>query len=324
MKKLLQTISLFTFIISAASAQDAIEYQKPPQAIADLLLAKPTPSIRIDSKAEWMLLSERNSYPTVEELGQPENRIAGLRLNPNNFSQSRQLFINSLSLKNLKTNQNFAIIGLPKSPLISSISWSPSEKKIAFLQTESDRVDLYVIDLANKKASKINQKPLNNIMGNAYLWVDDQTILYKSIIHAALGAPKKPITPKGPTIQQNIGKAAPRPTYQDLIKSPYDEQLFEYYAQAQLILSKNGQEKGLGKSDMFSGLSLSPDKNYVLTRTMKKPFSYVVTAYGFPTTVGIMDMSGKMSLLVTIIRKMFQGTLNGGMMKRLPLFGLCH
>ena len=60
MKKLLQTISLFTFIISAASAQDAIEYQKPPQAIADLLLAKPTPSIRIDSKAEWMLLSERN------------------------------------------------------------------------------------------------------------------------------------------------------------------------------------------------------------------------------------------------------------------------
>ena len=293
MKTSLRIISLFLFVMSAASAQDAIEYQKPPQAIADLLLAKPTPSIRIDSKAEWMLLSERNSYPTVEELGQPENRIAGLRLNPNNFSQSRQLFINSLSLKNLKTNQSFAIIGLPKSPLISSISWSPSEKKIAFLQTESDRVDLYVIDLANKKASKINQKPLNNIMGNAYLWVDDQTILYKSIIHAASGAPKKPITPKGPTIQQNIGKAAPRPTYQDLIKSPYDEQLFEYYAQAQLILSKNGQEKGLGKSDMYSGLSLSPDKNYVLTRTMKKPFSYVVTAYGFPTTVGIMDMSGK-------------------------------
>ena len=107
MKKLIQTISLFIFVISAASAQDAIEYQKPPQAIADLLLAKPTPSIRIDSKAEWMLLSERNSYPTVEELGQPESRIAGLRLNPNNFSQSRQIFINSLSLKNLKTNQNF-------------------------------------------------------------------------------------------------------------------------------------------------------------------------------------------------------------------------
>ena len=86
MKTSLRIISLVLFVVSAASAQDAMEYQKPPQAIADLLLAKPTPSIRIDSKAEWMLLSERNSYPTVEELGQPENRIAGLRLNPNNFS----------------------------------------------------------------------------------------------------------------------------------------------------------------------------------------------------------------------------------------------
>lgn len=114
MKIFFQYTLLFIFVFVSASAQDAIEYQKPPQAIADLLLAKPTPSVRIDSKAEWMLLSERNTYPTVEELGQPENRIAGLRLNPNNFSQSRQIFINSLSLKNLKTNQIFPFWACPK------------------------------------------------------------------------------------------------------------------------------------------------------------------------------------------------------------------
>jgi hypothetical protein len=65
MKTSLRIISLLLFVVSAASAQDAIEYQKPPQAIADLLLAKPTPSIRIDSKADWILFSQRNSYPTV-------------------------------------------------------------------------------------------------------------------------------------------------------------------------------------------------------------------------------------------------------------------
>jgi hypothetical protein len=94
-------------------AQDAVGYQTPPKEIADLLLAKPTPSVRVDSKAEWMLLSERNSYPTVEELGQPENRIAGMRLNPNNFSPSRQAFINNFRLKNIKTDQEFAVAGLP-------------------------------------------------------------------------------------------------------------------------------------------------------------------------------------------------------------------
>ena len=85
-------------------AQDAVGYQTPPKDIADLLLAKPTPSVSVDSKGEWMLLSERNSYPSVEELGQPEIRVAGLRLNPNNFSPSRQTYINDFSLKNIQTN----------------------------------------------------------------------------------------------------------------------------------------------------------------------------------------------------------------------------
>ena len=89
------------FAFGFLQAQDAVGYQTPPKDIADLLLAKPTPIVRIDSKAEWMLVSERNSYPTVEELGQPENRIAGLRLNPNNFSPSRQTFINNFRLNNI-------------------------------------------------------------------------------------------------------------------------------------------------------------------------------------------------------------------------------
>src|SRR6478609_3139230 len=94
---------------AAAFAQDAVNYQMPPKAIADLLLAKPTPGVSIDSKATWMLLSERNSYPSVEELAMPEYRIAGMRINPNNYSPSRQTFINSFSLKNVKSGKIVAV-----------------------------------------------------------------------------------------------------------------------------------------------------------------------------------------------------------------------
>lgn len=76
-------------------AQETGAYKVPPKEIADMLLAKPTPAVRVDSKGTWMLLSERNSYPGVEELGQPELKVAGLRLNPNNFAPSRQSFVNS-------------------------------------------------------------------------------------------------------------------------------------------------------------------------------------------------------------------------------------
>ena len=86
----MKKIILLALMLSGSSwflkAQDAVSYQAPPKVIADLLLAAPTPSVSVDGSATWMLLSGRNSYPTVEELGQPEIRVAGLRLNPNNFS----------------------------------------------------------------------------------------------------------------------------------------------------------------------------------------------------------------------------------------------
>ena len=195
-------------------AQDAVSYQTPPKDIVDLLLAKPTPAVRIDSKAEWMLLSERNSYPTVEELGQPENRIAGLRLNPNNFSPSRQAFINNFTLKNIKIDKEYPVTGLPANLLAGNTTWNPSETRIAFTNTTGSKVDLYVIDVATKKATKINRQPVNTVLGFSYTWLDDNTILYKATTQSGANAPKRPITPKGPTVQQNLGKVAPSPTFQ--------------------------------------------------------------------------------------------------------------
>ena len=117
------------------TAQDAEGYQTPPKDIADLLLAKPTPAVSVDKKGEWMLLSERNSYPTVEELGQPEIRVAGLRLNPNNFSPSRQTYITNFSIKNIKTAKQFDVTGLPANLLAGNVQWSDGQTKICFTNT---------------------------------------------------------------------------------------------------------------------------------------------------------------------------------------------
>lgn len=292
MKKLI----LFFFVLLAVPrlmAQDKSGYQIPPKEIADMLLAKPTPAVRIDSKANWMLISERNSYPGVEELGQPELKVAGLRINPNNFSLSRQNYVNSFLLKDIKSNKEFMVYGLPSGMLASNISWSPSETKVAFTNTIGTRVDLYVLDIQAQRATKVNRSPLNATLGTVYIWIDDQTLLYKAATQPANMAPQKPIVPKGPTIQENLGKAAPSVTYQDLIKSPHDEALFEFYTTAQMILNKNGMETNIGKPAIISSFSLSPDKNYLMTRTIQKPFSYLVTAGGFPSTVAITDLSGK-------------------------------
>src|SRR5688572_20533017 len=115
--RLLLVTLLFTSLFLAA--QDNASYKTPPKDIVDMLLVKPTPNISIDDKGEWMLFYEFNSYPSVEELARPELRIAGLRINPANFSPSRTNFINNIYLKNIVTGKEYKITGLP-SPLYAN------------------------------------------------------------------------------------------------------------------------------------------------------------------------------------------------------------
>lgn len=277
-----------------STAQKDLSYQSPPKEIAELALAKPFPIIRVDSKANYLLQLGRNSFPTVEELGQPEIKVAGLRINPLNFSLSRQSPFNSIRIESIKTKKELKFIGLPQHLSVGSIAWNPSESKIAFTQLEKNSIDLYVMDLSSLKVTKINQSPVNQVLGTGFTWVDDETILYKVATHDATKIPARPITPKGPTIQENIGKAAPRPTYQDLIKSPYDELLFEFFGESQLMLYKNGQSKKVGKPEIINSFTVSPDRQYIMLRSLARPFSYAVPAYGFPTIVKVVNFNGQL------------------------------
>jgi dipeptidyl aminopeptidase/acylaminoacyl peptidase len=100
------------------------------------------------------------------------------------------------------------------------------------------------------------------------------------------------LAPKGPTIQQNLGKVAQSATFQDLIKNPFDETQFEFYATAQLVKNTNGIETKIGTPAIYSSAAISPDKKYLLIERIDKPFSYLVTANGFNSTMMITDMNG--------------------------------
>jgi hypothetical protein len=265
MRKVLLLITIF--IVKVCIAQDE-GYKTPPAAITELLLAKPTPAVSFNDKGSWMLLMERNSYPSVEELAQPELKIAGQRINPNNFAPSRQSFINNFTLKDIKAGKEYPVTGLPAKMLAGNVRWSPDNKKIAFTNTANKSVDLYVIDLATRRATKVNKQPLNLILAEDYVWFDDNTLLYKSILQPASAAPVRSLMPAGPAIQENLGKVAPSRTYQDLIKSPYDEKLFEFYTTTQLVKNVNGVETKIGKPAIYANYMLSPDKKYLLTRTI--------------------------------------------------------
>ena len=81
---------LLAFLAGALSAQETVDYQMPPQAIADIADAAPTPGIVVDPTKTWLLVLERQSLSSIGELAQPELRLAGLRIQPATNARSRR------------------------------------------------------------------------------------------------------------------------------------------------------------------------------------------------------------------------------------------
>ncbi len=288
MRKLL---FLLGFLPSVLFAQNAITYQKPPQALVDLLLAAPTPSVSVDNKAEFMILSEGSSYRGVEDLAQPELRIAGLRLNPNNYSASRGSHIVNFKIKNIASGKEMQVKALPANLKASFPNWNPSQTKFAFTNNTNNGIDLYVVDVKSQQATKTNKTYLNTVLEN-FSWEDDATLLYAATTKPASAAPKKPLAPEGPIVQENLGKAAPTRTYQDLIRNPYEEKLFEFYATSQLIRNANGVETKIGVPGIYDRVRYSPDKKFLLVNEIQKPFSYLVPASQFASSTVILNRNG--------------------------------
>jgi dipeptidyl aminopeptidase/acylaminoacyl peptidase len=69
--------------------------------------------------------------------------------------------------------------------------------------------------------------------------------------------------------------------------------LFGFYATSQLVANKGGIETPIGKPAIYDNVNLSPDHKYMMMRTIRRPFSYLVTANGFPSTVTVTDLKGK-------------------------------
>lgn len=289
------------FLYTPSKAQDVLSYQKPPKEIVELLEAPNTPSISLDNKRENILLMYLAESPSIADLAQPELRIAGIRINPQNYGLSRNRAYHRLTLRTLKDTTTRTIVGLPSKLAASEIRWSPDNQLIAFVQTEPQGRYLYCIDVKTARAFQVGKVMLNGIFGKSYEWMpDSKNILAYTVPSQKRKLPEANTVPVGPNVQENMGRQAPVRTYQDLLKNAYDESLFEYYAEGQLgVVSLSGNFAHIGKTALISNFSVSPNGLYVLTNTLQKPYSYLVPYNLFPTQVDILNIDGSIAKNLT-------------------------
>ena len=291
-KKIFSLVFVFTLSINLF-AQTAT-YQKPPQAILDVLNAPAIPSTSISPAKDKILLIEPMIYPLISELSQPMLRIAGLRINPLTNGSHRQPYAVKLALKNISDGKEMPI-DLPSGAKVIAPQWSADGRYIAAGNVASNGVELWIIETATGKAKQLKNVKVNTAFGG-YSWMPDGKSLMVNTVPSKRGAAPnyQNITPTAPSIQETTGKKGSLPTYQDLLKSPNDELLFDYYATSQLaVVSVDGKTKEVGQPAIFDQMDVSPDGKYILTAQIHRPFSYLLTANDFPTTVEVWDSEGK-------------------------------
>lgn len=116
-------------------------YQQPPKAIMELVDVPPTPALRIGPNGKWALLLQQSSMPSIEELAQPELRLAGLRINPASNGPSRSGGFIGASIIETGTGKTKVVAGLPQNVRMGNLSWSPDGKIAAFSHTTASGIE---------------------------------------------------------------------------------------------------------------------------------------------------------------------------------------
>jgi dipeptidyl aminopeptidase/acylaminoacyl peptidase len=290
-----------TFVLAGETT-----YQKPPKAVLDVLNAPLTPTISVSPQHDYAILMQPVRYPSIAEVAQPMLRLAGIRIDSNTNGMHLAPNYTSFAIKRLSDGGDVHVT-LPGAPNLSAPIWSPDGKQFAFTNTTAKGIELWVGATATGQTRPIEGAAINGVRvggggrgggasNGAVEWLGDNKTLLVHLIPANRGpAPAEATIPTGPHTQESLGHAGPAPTFEDLLANAHDEDLFDYYATAQLAYldSATGKSTHLGKPGIYAIVRPSPDEKHLMVSRIHRPYSYQLPAGAFPQDVEVWDRTAR-------------------------------
>ncbi|OHU84260.1 S9 family peptidase [Pseudoalteromonas amylolytica] len=295
MKRLLIGLVIFVMApISGAFAQQQ-GYQVPSPALAKLVDAKLLPSSFLSHDGKWLALLERKRVLTLDELTLSEKALAGIKFNPKTFMRDSRRTYLSLEFKHVDTGSVIRPQGIPADAVLRSPQWSSDSRYLSFIVEQDASATLWVYDIKEREARQLSESTLNGVVtATPYYWLPDGSAI---VVNFAVNHGQPTLKPKAqsivPIVQQSSGEKAPARTYQNLLKTPFDEAQFKFYAQGQLAkVPLNGPVRGIGKPTLVKSFSASPDSTSLIVGMIDEPFSYQVPYQRFASVWQVWGMTG--------------------------------
>lgn len=295
MRRILLALSLALVVgVSGLVAQQSAPatYQIPPKAIVDILDAPPLPGVVVSPTREVLALLPRRSMPSIAELAQPMLGLAGTRVNASTNGPHRAPQGTGITLRSI-ANGSERRVTVPTDAHVAFLGFSPDGRRFAFTNTTAARVELYVVDVATLQTRRVDGAL--NLLAGGCDWLDDSSALLCPFVPGSRGsAPVPRPAPAGPNVQENYGPPGPLATYQDMLTSAHDEDLFEHYFTAELGLIdvESARRTAIGRPGILSATP-SPDGQYLLVSRIKRPFSRLLPHSGFPQDVELWNRRGE-------------------------------
>jgi dipeptidyl aminopeptidase/acylaminoacyl peptidase len=287
---------------STAQNSADIAYQKPPKEILDLVDVDLPPLTIVDPANRFLIMLRRPTFKSLQELAQPELRLAGLRINPKSYDSARPSYTLGISIQELSSHRPIAVVGLPHPLRIEYAAFSPKGKYLGLINAQPEGLSLWVVDLASGKAVRVTDAILSASLGFPYLWSSDEASLYCRMRANSNALPEADELPAGPVIQESTGRKTPSRTYPDLLKNSADEARFEQFARTEVRRFRlDGSSEEVLPPGIFKDLQLSPDGNWLLVEEINPPYSYLLPYTRFPYRAYVTDRAGK--IVTELVKK---------------------
>jgi dipeptidyl aminopeptidase/acylaminoacyl peptidase len=287
----------FTALVAGTLAAQQ-KYERPPQAILDVLEAPPPALSLLSPPGNVLLLATPGYYPPISVFAQPLLRLAGVRINPRNNGVHGARYYLSYAVKTIPDGAELPVKGLPVGARLGLARWNATGTAFAFTVLGEEAVELWTCEVATATAHRVEGIRVNPVLGDAVAWMpDERTLLVKVVPDGRTQPPAEPAMAIGPRIEESGGGAAPSSTYEarDLLRNAHDGDLFEYYASAQLALvdAATGKVTKVGAPAVLAKVLASPSGKYVLVERIARPYSLLRPYDRFPSEVEVWSLGGE-------------------------------